>query len=414
MSQIKDILVKLDKFKELILVPPLSIIIFRIFFSERRASVFDVVALGALLIWRFVVRDRPFRPLPKLLIVTVCLYILSDFAGALLSDDQLWELAELRKYVHVFIGALLFTLPLEGRTRKILIALFFIAASIAGVQGIWSYFTGGIYWKARGSLPHSILYAETLALAGGSAFLMLFTLKQVTRKTLMEFLFLSIVSLVTLAGILFSQSRGVWVALIVASTATQLLYDLRKTVIFISCFIAVLAIPFYYGSSLSERAKSIVTSVYAENETGSTGIRLELWKGALLIFKEHPLLGAGSGNFESNIKKLVQEKKLKATPIIVHAHNIYLQALATRGIVGFTILAASLTALITWGFKEMKSHGGIGGYVIIFCTILTMAGGLTENNLGTTKYLAAYCFTMGLLGPLTGSIKENPASKLYF
>jgi O-antigen ligase len=163
---------------------------------------------------------------------------------------------------------------------------------------------------------------------------------------------------------------------------------------------------FSFNNTLRQRAISIVTSVYTEDEKGGTGARIELWKGALLIFHEHPLFGAGTGNFESNIIRLVQEKKLKETPTMVHAHNIYLQALATKGIIGFVILIVLLSVLLHWGMKETQNYGGMGGYIIIFSTVLTMAGGLTEDNIGTTKYLVAYCFTMGLLGP-SGLMKEN-------
>jgi hypothetical protein len=172
MEEIKNAIHRFFKLKEIILILPLSILIFRIFYSQRRASVFDVVALGVLLVWRFYHKHKPLHPLPKLLIISFVLYIISDFVGALLSDNKYWELAELRKYVHVFIGGLLFTTPMEEKTRKILITLFFIAAAVAGFQGIWQYFKIGI--RSQGSLPHSILYAETLAFACGPAIFMVF------------------------------------------------------------------------------------------------------------------------------------------------------------------------------------------------------------------------------------------------
>ncbi len=395
MEEIKKSIQRFIKFEDIILIIPLSILIFRIFFSQRRASVFDLVALGILLAWRFYYRHNPHRPLPKFLFVSVLLYMTSDLIGALLSDNQYWELTELRKYVHVFIGGLLFTTPIEERTRKILIILFFIAAAAAGFQGILQLFNAGV--RAQGSLPHSILYAETLALVCGSAIFMMFFHNRNVFESKIGLFFLLIVLILVFGGILSSQSRGVWIALLVASAVTLSLYDRRKTVLFLACIIAVSSVIFYFRIDLREKTKSIITSVYTEDENGSTGTRIELWKGALLIFKESPLLGAGAGNFELNIKRLIQEKKLKQMPIMVHAHNIFLQALATRGMIGFTVLITIFISLIKWGMSEIAA-GRIGGYIIIFATILTIVGGLTEDNLGTTKYLAAYCFTVGFLG----------------
>lgn len=406
MEKIKNTIHRVFILKDIIIILPLSILIFRIFFSQRRASVFDVIALAVLLIWKYILNRKPGRLLPTFLIVAVLLYMISDLIGALLSDNQYWELTELRKYVHVFIGGLLFTTPMEERTRKLLIAIFFISAAVAGAQGIWQHLKIGI--RSNGTFPHSILYAETLALACGSAIVMFFHKKNEFLGTKAGRFFLLLIILLTMGGILFSESRGVWIALLVASTVTLILYDRRKSFIFLSCIIMTLSITFYFSTELRERAILIFTSIYHEDPavSKSTTTRLELWKGALLIFKEHPLLGCGTGNFESSINRFVQAKILKETPTMVHAHNIFLQALSTQGMFGFMILALFFIALMKWGVNEIKLHGGIGGYIIIFCTILTMVGGLTENNLGTVKYFAAYFFNIGLIGPC-GIMEQN-------
>ncbi len=118
---------------------------------------------------------------------------------------------------------------------------------------------------------------------------------------------------------------------------------------------------FYISSNLRHRATSIITSAFTEDITGNTVTRIELWKGALLIFKESPLIGVGTGNFEKNIIRLVDEKKLKLPPTLVHAHNIYFQALATRGAVGVIISLCFFIALIKWGVERIKLNGGTGG-----------------------------------------------------
>jgi O-antigen ligase len=92
---------------------------------------------------------------------------------------------------------------------------------------------------------------------------------------------------------------------------------------------------------------------------------------------------------------------------MVHAHNIFLQALATRGAVGFIATLGLFIALIQWGLEETRNHGGAGGYIIILSTAFTIMSGLTENNIEFTKFLAAYCFTIGLFGPLEKLI-DNP------
>jgi O-antigen ligase len=155
---------------------------------------------------------------------------------------------------------------------------------------------------------------------------------------------------------------------------------------------------FSLSSTLKHRVSSIVTSVSAEDERGSTGNRIELWKGALIIFKKSPLLGTGIGDFTADINELIAAGEIKKVPVTDHAHNIFLQSLATQGIVGLLILLSLFTILLWWSVHEIKDHGIPGGYIIMMSTLLTLLEGLTENNIGISKFIAAYCLTIGLLG----------------
>ena len=102
--------------------------------------------------------------------------------------------------------------------------------------------------------------------------------------TVKERLFLLIITLLTFAAIVLSQSRGVWIALIPACAITLFLHDRKKAFVVTSLLIVLFGLFFATNSVLKQRASSIVTSIYTENETGSTGNRLELWKGSLYHF----------------------------------------------------------------------------------------------------------------------------------
>ncbi len=393
---------RISGYMEIFLVLSLIALAATIFFSQRRASVFDSVAVGALLVWRFILKHKSQRSLPKSLVIWTILYLLSCFIGALLSENRHWELTEFRRYIHFFIAGLLFTAPISDNYRKIVITSFFLCAAIAGIVGILQ-FSGLLIdpgpFAPHGLSPHPILYAAILAFACGSAIIMSFFCKNGLFQSRTGHAILLITIFLTLGGIISSESRGVWIALVAACTATLFLYDRKKTLIFLTAMMTVMTIIFFFNNTLRQRAISTITTIYAEDEKGSAGNRFELWKGSLLIFKERPLLGAGTGNFESNIIRLVQEKKLKKTPTMVHAHNIFLQALATRGIIGLALTVGLFIAVIKWGMKEIKRHGGIGGYTIILCLVLTIVGGLTEANIDNGKFLAALCLTIGLIGP---------------
>jgi len=398
----EEIKSRISGYMEIFLVLTLTALAATIYFSQRRASVYDTVAVGSLLVWRFILNHKSQRALPSSLVIWTALYLLSCFIGALLSENRHWELTEFRRYIHFIIAGLLFTAPLSDNYRKITIASFFLCAAIAGVVGILQ-FSGVLInpdpLAPHGLSPHPIVYAAILAFACGSAIIMFFFRENGLFQSRMGKVILLVTILLTFGGIISSESRGVWIALVAACSVTLFLYDRKKTFSFFFVILIAMTAIFIFNSTLRQRATSIVTSFYTENEKGSTGNRLELWKGSLMIFKERPLLGTGTGNFESSIKRLITEKKLKEMPYTMHAHNIFFQALATRGLIGFVITIGFFATLVKWGIKEIREHGGIGGYAILFCSVLTIVGGLTENNIENGKFLAALCLTIGLIGP---------------
>jgi O-antigen ligase len=294
-----------------------------------------------------------------------------------------------------------------------MIISFFSSAAIAGVFGIYQYFKWESGNRAMGFSDNPLHYAGLLAFVCIAAVIMLFIRNKNVFESKRGILFLSIVATLTFFGILFSLSRGVWVAIVAACLITLFLYDNRKAFIFSFFIMFILVITLSMSNDLRQRAFTIITSLFEENETGSTGIRLELWKASLIIFKESPLLGIGTENFDTSVKRLGQENKIKKMlPLpYVHAHNIFFQALATRGAVGFITTLGLFIALIKWGTEEIRNNGNVGGYIIILSTTFTIISGLTENNIEFTKFLAAYCFTIGLLGSL-GTLQGNPVKNI--
>ena len=76
---------KISGYMEIFLVLSLTALAATIYFTQRRASVFDSVAAGALLVWRFILKHKSQRSLPSSLVIWTVLYLLSCFIGALMS-----------------------------------------------------------------------------------------------------------------------------------------------------------------------------------------------------------------------------------------------------------------------------------------------------------------------------------------
>ncbi len=362
---------------------------------------FSIVSFAVLLAWRFIVGYKTTNPLPKFLLIVSLLFLLSVIISALLSENRHWAFIYLRQYRFIILGGLLFTAPLQDRSRKLIIVVFFFAAALAGLAGIAQQggFMPMMSGRPEGFSGNANIYAGIMAIVCSTAVLMLFFPTMRVFSSRRGFYFLVIIAFLTFCGAILSESRSIWVALIIAPVITLFLYDRKKAVILFFALASLIAVALLSNTMLKQRALSIVTSAYTENETGAVGNRLQLWKGALLIFREQPFFGTGLGDFSSDIKQLIIEKKLKEISNTDHAHNIYLQALATRGITGLALLFAFFLSLIKWGLMRVRAGEKIGGYVIILIISLTMIGGITDNHAEVTMFLAASCLTIGLLGP---------------
>jgi O-antigen ligase len=77
----------------------------------------------------------------------------------------------------------------------------------------------------------------------------------------------------------------------------------------------------------------------------NVGSRLELWKGAVMLIGEHPLFGLDFAACRLRLAEYAQHGRLDPMVLTLpHLHNDALQVLATGGVVGFVIWAATLAA----------------------------------------------------------------------
>ena len=71
--------------------------------------------------------------------------------------------------------------------------------------------------------------------------------------------------------------------------------------------------------------------------------RLDIWRGALALWRHFPLFGAGPGGFYWNYPAFLLHSPT-ANPNLVHAHSLWLEYATGWGLIGLAWLAA----LISW------------------------------------------------------------------
>ncbi|RUR28319.1 O-antigen ligase domain-containing protein [Vreelandella andesensis] len=228
----------------------------------------------------------------------------------------------------------------------------------AGGWAAWQKFGIGLT-RATGHPPlHSIFFGNFALL---SALLCLAGLGWAWHQQQLRLCWLLLLLLGAAGGALasaLSGTRGGWLALPIAIAVFYYGYAYQWPAIWrwlsICCVLAVMMVSYVIPQSgVERRVDKAVADVhhYIEGtDVGSVGARLEMYRGALWLIREQPLLGYGHQGYQPAMNVLVAEGKLNpALGNYWHAHNDLLDAWVRRGLLGMlTVLGLYLVAL--WRF----------------------------------------------------------------
>jgi putative inorganic carbon (HCO3(-)) transporter len=170
-------------------------------------------------------------------------------------------------------------------------------------------------------------------------------------------------------ALIFTLSRGGWIALVVSVTFICLLGWRRsglslKTSIVVVLILGMLFLPFH--SVISERLLG--------NDRGSAESRIPLMKLAFRIIKDNPVLGVGANNFSVVMDRYLTPEFRNG--FLFAVHNKYLLVLSETGIFGLlAFLAFLLNALRQgwhcWEFRDrllsplaLGIMAGIAGHMV--------------------------------------------------
>jgi O-antigen ligase len=205
-----------------------------------------------------------------------------------------------------------------------------------------------------------------------------------------------------------SGARNAYLGLIAASVVTGFYYyHSRKAMIsFIVVFIMCLGI-WYFSDTVKMRINSAVNQfelytstddhVDLKQSAGSVGKRLELWRAAIIMFKDNPIFGIGRGNFNAELEKLVNEGIINpAVKEYSQPHNLFLEVAVSRGILGLVTLIWILYYPLVVFIKTRKSSThtallGILHILVISVLSLTEAAAFIKGN-----FVATYLVFLGV------------------
>lgn len=134
-----------------------------------------------------------------------------------------------------------------------------------------------------------------------------------------------------------------------------------------------------------------------ERITDSGKIRLIVWKGAIELWKKHPLLGTGPETFGiSYFFTRPKEHNLTSEWNFIYnkAHNEFLNYLANTGIIGFLGFMSFLGAVFWTNIKKLKKSSDIV-YIAVFSAL---TGIQVSNFFGfSTSTISLFTFTLPII-----------------
>lgn len=102
--------------------------------------------------------------------------------------------------------------------------------------------------------------------------------------------------------------------------------------------------------------------------------RFYMWNRAIKIFLKHPLLGIGTGGYQTEMTRVGDPD----TPLIAHPHNNILHMAVSFGIVGLVIFFWFFWEMISNAWKERKTPLG---YFILSVALVIFVSGLVNTQI---------------------------------
>ncbi len=145
------------------------------------------------------------------------------------------------------------------------------------------------------------------------------------------------------------------------------------------------------------------------NEKSSVGLRLYMWETAWHAFVEKPIIGHSTGKFSGlPYKSTLRDSYPEENNPHGHAHNEYLQTMATRGLLGLAPLLLLLFLPLLLGLRFVRKKNIFYGFSLIGVSLGFAIYGLTDMIFMKSTGADTYVYLVSALMVLGGkSLSEH-------
>jgi len=362
--------------------------------GENIAIGFSVLAW---LVWLAATRQWP-RLAHPLFIASVVL-TLSALPSLFMSEERHRAFVDWESYWQLLIvfmvGAHIARVGVRERSCAVLLASAVASSCVAFIQRAGGLHVGPIHIGSEHRVS-STLFTMTFAGILCQIIVFIAALAAAPIKTRWRTLITAAAFLMFVA-LLLTMTRGAWIAVFAGLIAVCVL--LRSRVLALATVLAIAVMFLYTHHYRNDQGRTLAVDTFAtEQADRNVATRLVLWDISWKMFLDHPLLGVGMGDYSREAEKRLAERHVRTT---VDSHNIYLQILATRGLVGFIPFVAYWVVLVMtlWKLARRAVKGSLARHYAIGAlgaTAAVLVGALTENNIDDAEVFAAFMFLAGL------------------
>jgi len=198
-----------------------------------------------------------------------------------------------------------------------------------------------------------------------------------------------------------TYSRGAWLALFASILILSFLKSKRLfAVLLILAIVTIFILP--------AQIKGRVADLWNFQE-GTSWERLKLWKGALLMIEEHPLIGFGVNTYTRNFPAY----KPGAYPDVIYSHNCYLHMATEIGLIGLGLFLAFIILVFTYISRRLKFLSGgwmrsaaIGLFAGLIGFLIHSA---VDTHLYSVNLAVMFYFLLGFCVALCNYARINPS-----
>ena len=214
---------------------------------------------------------------------------------------------------------------------------------------------------------------------------------------------------ISLLCLIFTWSRGGWIAAIFGGMVLLLLYS-KKTLalLFASLFFLPFA-PMFLPSAISQRLLSSFS-----NFDSSINYRMGIWSGVDKMISDCFASGIGIG--ESAFRKVYPLYSLQAIENAPHAHNLYSQIIVSVGILGLILFIAVLLVFIRH-FASYYSHATGDDRRLKLSSVAGFSGVIAFLVQGFTDYVwynnRIFLLFWLMLGITSAAIRTGEKERIY-